>query len=254
MILTSRRTLAVAGGRYSSLLAATATVSRWCDPRPSAPHIRAGTTASRVARIHPFRRRPAVGGGSASASLHSSTETRRGDVGLGIGTEIDCCVDVRETAGAADPFALGGASAVACSQGDWIMMRAVSPACRSGARPRDRCGWIEARPRRVAVAEHVERRPRDGAAAVGASAACLEDEVAAIGQRNGQRHRVWRGRDRPLARRHLFALGVPRVEAVAFGAPDAGPLDLRQRHVNRPRLRVAAGPRARCLRLQPILL
>ena len=89
---------------------------------------------------------------------------------------------------------------------------------------------IEARPRGVAVAERVERRrasrrsgrrPRRRAPRGRSSRRSATGCRAAPGRA--------RRRHRPGPGRHFLALGVPGVEAVAFGAADARPLDLRQR-------------------------
>ena len=91
---------------------------------------------------------------------------------------------------------------------------------------------VVARPRRVAAPERVERRRRDGVAPRLAVRARLNDVVAAGRQRDLERDRLARRRHVPRPGRHFLAFGVPRVEPVAFGAPDARPLDLRERDVD----------------------
>ena len=92
---------------------------------------------------------------------------------------------------------------------------------------------IESRPRRVAVAERVERRRRHRKAAGVPAGARLENEVAAVRNRDVERNGSFGRRHRPGSRGNFLPLRVPRVEPVAFRAANARPLDLRQRHRDR---------------------
>ncbi len=91
---------------------------------------------------------------------------------------------------------------------------------------------IVASPRRVALAEHVERRASHREAALILARARLEDVVAAVLERDVERHGLSRRGDGPRSRFDVTTLGVPRVETVAFCAADAGPLNLCQRDVH----------------------
>ena len=114
---------------------------------------------------------------------------------------------------------------------------------------------VEPRPRGVAVAEGVERGPRHRESLVRVVRRRFEDEVAAVGQRRGERHGRRAGRDRPRSGRHFLALGIPGVEPVALGATDAVPLNLRQRHSDRhARDHLAVGRHGHDFGVQALLL
>ena len=90
---------------------------------------------------------------------------------------------------------------------------------------------VVARPRGVAGAERIKGQPRDRFVRA-IPGDCAQHVRAAGLQRNRQRHRLGRRRDVERSGLDFPALDVPRVEAVAFGAPDAVVLDFDERQVH----------------------
>src|SRR6185295_1526788 len=87
---------------------------------------------------------------------------------------------------------------------------------------------VVALPGGVALAERIERGTRDGVAIAIRVRAGFEDEEPARRQRHFEGNWIGGARHVPLAGRDFLPLRLPRVEAVAFCAPDADPLNLRQ--------------------------
>ena len=87
---------------------------------------------------------------------------------------------------------------------------------------------VEPSPRGVAVAEGIERCPRHRIPLVRVARGRFQDEIATVWQRCVERHWLGAGRHGPRSGGHFLSLRVPGVKAVAFGAADARPLNLRQ--------------------------